>query len=161
MFGATYNYRKTNNFNLLTKKDYTLRTTNTVSSQTLVQEKKITGYAGTYGAVEINEFAFDFMWREKLDSDGKNSILINPYIRSQMFSRNKELLPNSTNIGTGFYFFQNTGKFLGGIYFELPDVNQNYEKAKPVTEQNFRKPLNRISFGITGRISLGSMLNWF
>lgn len=161
MFGATYNYKKTNNFHLLTKKDYTLRTTNTVNNQALIQEKKITGYAGTYGTVEINEFAFDFMWREKLDKEGKNSLLINPYIRSQFLSRNKELLPNSTNIGAGFYFFQNTGKFLGGIYFELPDVKQNYEKAKPVTEQSLRKPLNRISFGITGRLSIGSFLNWF
>lgn len=116
--GMTYNYRNTSNFGLLSSKDYTLRTANTVNNQTLIQEKKITGYSGTYGKVEVNEFAFDFMWRAKLDPEGENSILVNPYVKAQLFSRNKELLPNSTTIGTGLYFFQNTGKFLGGIYLE-------------------------------------------
>ena len=44
---------------------------------------------------------------------------------------------------------------------ELPDIKQNYEKAKPVTDQSLRKPLERLSFGVTGRISIGSFLNWF
>jgi|SRR5690606_16901898 len=161
MVGLTYSYLKTDNFNLLSKSDFTLRTNTTINNQTISQEKKIVGYSGSYGSVEVNEFLFDFMWREKLDVDGKNNILINPYIRSQLFSRNSELLPNSTNIGTGFYFFQQSGKFLGGIYIELPDVNQNYEKAKPVQEQSFRKPLQRLSFGIVGRISIGSIVNLF
>lgn len=161
MIGATYNYRKTNNFTLLSDKDYTLRLANTVNNQTLIQEKKITGYSGAYGEVEINEFAFDFLWREKLDPEAKNNLLINPYVKGQMFSRNKELLPNSTNIGVGFYYFQNTGKFLGGVYLEMPDIKQNYERAKPLTEQSLRRPFERLSFGLVGRISIGSFLNWF
>jgi hypothetical protein len=161
MFGLTYSYLETNNFSLLSKKEYSWRTSITQNGQTLTEDKKITAYSGTYEKVGINELNFDLIINLKLDKDAKNHILINPYSRSQLFSRKTDILPNSTNIGCGFYFFQQTGKFIGGFYTELTDINQNYEKAKPITEQNLRQPLNRLTFGIVGKFSFSSLLNLF
>jgi hypothetical protein len=161
LMGLTYNYTKINNFDLLTKKDYTLTQTQTLGNQTLSNEKKITSYSGEYGKVEINNLNFDLILNFKLDEKATNYILINPYIKSQLFSRDENLLPNKIDIGCGFYFFQQTGTFLGGLYAELPDINNNYEKAKPINEQNFREPFKRLSFGIVGKYSFNSLSDLF
>ena len=84
-----------------------------------------------------------------------------PYLQSNLFSRNKLILPNTTNIGCGFYFFKNTGKFLGGFYTELADVKNSFEKMKPEEEQNLRTPLKRLSFGIVAKMTIGSFLDIF
>ncbi|MCX6256130.1 MAG: hypothetical protein NTV31_16895 [Bacteroidia bacterium] len=159
--GATYSYLETNNFPLLSKNDYSWRQSITRNNQTLVTEKKITAYSGSYGKVAVNELNFDISVNLRLDKESKNHLLINPYLSSQLFSRNKEVLPNSTNIGCGFYFFQQTGKFLGGVYLELTDVNQNYENKKSLSEQNLNDPIKRMSFGIVGKMVIGSLLNLF
>ncbi len=158
-FGLTYSYFETNNFHLLSKKEYSWKSSITQNGQTLSEEKKINAYSGTYSKVIINELNFDFILNLKLDKEAKNHILINPYSRSQLFSRNTVILPNSTNIGCGFYFFQQSGKFLGGFYTELTDVKNNYEKAKPILEQNIRPALNRLTFGVVGKFTFSSLLN--
>ena len=161
LFGLSYNYIKTNNFDLLSKKEYTLRTTTSNSNQNLIEEKKITAYKGEYAEVEMNQLKFDFILNMKLDKEANNHILINPYLQSNLFSRNKLILPNTTNIGCGFYFFKNTGKFLGGFYTELADVKNSFEKMKPEEEQNLRTPLKRLSFGIVAKMTIGSFLDIF
>jgi hypothetical protein len=159
--GMTYSYSSVNNFDLLSKKEYTFRQTKNSGTQSLIEEKKITAYSGTYGSVEVNELNVDLIFNFKLDAKASNHILINPYIRSQLFSRNENILPNKLDIGCGFYFFKQDGNFLGGLYAELPDVNNNYEKAKPIEEQNIREPLKRLSFGIVGKYSFNSLLGSF
>lgn len=161
IFGLSYSYLATNSFAMLTPKEYNLETIDTSGKQTLTQQKKITAYSGNYGKVEMNEFSFDFAVKLKLDKEAKNSILINPYVHSQLFSRNNTLLPNSLDLGCGFYFFQQTGKFLGGFYIALPDVENNYEKMKPAAEQNLRDPLDRMSFGIVTKFSFNSFQGLF
>lgn len=156
--GFTYGYLKTNNFSLLTKKEYTLKNTVTNNEQSITEEKKITAYTGTYGEVEVNELNLDLIVNLKLDAKAKNHVLINPYLRTQLMSRNALVLPNSTNIGLGFYFFKDSGKFLGGFYTELPDINNNYEKAKPEADRNLRAPLERMTFGIVGKFTLNTIL---
>ncbi|HEY4288031.1 MAG TPA: hypothetical protein VGN00_13090 [Puia sp.] len=158
-FGVSYSYESSNNFEELTKKDYTLRTTNTVGSQSLIQETKITGYAGKYGKVELNNFNVDFVYDWGLDDKG-NQILINPYLRASIFSRDTSLLLNKTNLGAGFYFFQKDSKFLGGFYIELPDVTNNGEKSKPADQQDIRPALNRLSFGVVTKFNLSSIFSW-
>lgn len=156
--GFTYGYLKTNNFSLLTKKEYTLKNTVTNNEQSITEEKKITAYTGTYGEVEVNELNLDIIVNLRLDAKAKNHVLINPYLRTQLMSRNALVLPNSTNIGLGFYFFKDSGKFLGGFYTELSDVNNNYEKAKPEADRNLRAPLERMTFGIVGKFTLNTIL---
>jgi hypothetical protein len=160
-FGLTYSYAKTHNFSSLTVAEYKLTSSSTINNQTLNTEEKINAYSGKkYGRVEKNEFNFDIVYNCKLDKDAKNHLLINPYIRANLFSRDTSLLLNTTNVGLGGYFFKETGAFLGGIYLELPDINNNIEKKKPLDKQNFRPPLRRLTFGILAKISLKSIFNW-
>lgn len=161
LLGLTYNYSATNNFNLLTKKEYTIRNTQTSGSQNVIEEKKVTAYTGTYGEVQINEFNADVVVNFSLDKQSTNHVLVNPYFRAKCFSRDKTLLPDTMNVGCGFYFFKNDGKFMGGFYTELPDINNKLEKAKPIADQNLRDPLKRLSFGIIGKFSINSVLDLF
>jgi hypothetical protein len=161
-FGITYSYFQTNNFDLLTKKEYTFKDVQSNGgSQSLTEEKKITAYAGEYGKVEVNQLKTDLVFNFKLDPKAVNHLLVNPYFQARSYSRNVELLPNTMNVGCGFYFFNNKGKFLGGFYTELPDVKNELEKAKPIADQNLREPLKRITFGIVGKFSFNSLLNLF
>lgn len=158
--GLTYGYLKTNNYALLTKKEYSLKQVYTATDQpgqTLTEEKKITAFAGNYGEVEFNEFNIDLIYNLRLDQQA-NYLLINPYMKSQLMSRNSIILPNSTNLGIGCYFFKSSGSFLGGFYTEIIDVNNNYERTKPEDLQNLRAPMERISFGIVAKISLSTIL---
>ncbi len=159
-FGLTYSYTKTSNFSALTATEYTLQSSTVINNQTLQTKDAVTAYGGKYGEVEKNDLNIDVIYNCKLDKDGKNHILINPYLRASMFSRDTSLLINKANLGIGGYFFKENGKFLGGLYIELPDVNNNSEKKKPVAKQNFRPPLKRLSFGIVAKFSLKALFEW-
>lgn len=158
--GATYSYVSTNNFSRLKKNEYTLRRTTTVAPQSLIEDSKVTAYSGNYSSIEINELNFDAIYYLKLDSNAKNNILINPYFRGNLFSRDTALLPNKINIGTGFYFFQKGSKFLGGFYVELPDINDNEEKKKPADERNIRPAIRKLTFGIIAKFNLSTFFGW-
>ncbi|CCH54592.1 hypothetical protein BN8_03776 [Fibrisoma limi BUZ 3] len=159
--GLTYAYKKTNNFNLLDKTEYKLTTTtpSTSISQILTQERAITGYSGTYGEVEINELNADLLLNISLGKESETYTLINPYFRSNLLSRNKLLLPDSYSFGFGTYFFSKQSKFLGGLYVELPDVENAYEKLKPIEDQNIRTAIRRFNFGIVAKFSLNSIIS--
>jgi hypothetical protein len=161
MIGATYGTSHSSSFSLLTKKEYTLRTTQSNATQSLIAEKKITGYEGNYEEVNIREFNLDLIFNIKLDDERKNHLLVDPYYRAQFNSASPLVLPNSRTVGIGAYFFQQTGKFLGGLYVELPDIDNNYEKVKPESKQHLRKPGDRLSFGIASKFSLSSVLSLF
>jgi len=162
ILGITYSYFQTNNFDLLTKKEYTFKDVQSNGgSQSLTEEKNITAYAGSYGKVEINLLKADLVFNFKLDPKAVNHLLVNPYFQARTYSRNIGLLPNTMNIGCGFYFFNNKGKFLGGFYTELPDIKNQLELAKPIADQNLREPIKRLSFGIVGKFSFDSLLNLF
>jgi hypothetical protein len=162
MFGITFARGTTNNFSLLTKKEYTLRATKPeVNGQIIVEEKKVTAYSGEYSELSINNIQADFICNLALDKEKTNHLLINPYVTAQFKSSKKDLLPNATDVGCGFYFFQKSGKFMGGFFVEVPDVKNNYEKAKPVEDQNLREPLKRLSFGVVGKFSISGFLNMF
>lgn len=158
-FGVIYDYFSTNNFNYLTKKEYTLRQTTTAGSQSLIQEKKVTAYAGKFGKVEINRLNIDVAVAFKIDKEANNYLLVNPYLRGNFYSRDTSLIPNTFNIGTGFYLFKKSGKFLGGIYVELPDVDNTIEKKKKPEDQNIRPAMKRLTLGIVAKMSLKSILS--
>ena len=158
--GATYSYVEGNNFNGLTQKEYKWDRTSEGNGQTLVEEKTISAYSGKFNEIDYNELVGDIVYNVNLGDSGKSHLLISPYIKGQLFSRDTSLLSNKTNIGVGLYFFKNNSKFLGGLYIELPDVNNNAEKRKPEADQNLRPAHKRLSFGITGRINLGSFFTW-
>lgn len=160
-FGLTYAYTKTSNFSALTATEYTLQSSTVINNQTLQTKDVVTAYGGgRYGEVEKNDLNIDIIYNCRLDKNGKNHILINPYLRASMFSRDTSLLINKANLGIGGYFFKESGKFLGGLYIELPDINNNIEKKKPADKQNLRPPLKRLNFGIVTKFSLKALFGW-
>jgi hypothetical protein len=158
--GFTFSRSESNNFTLLKKKEYTLQNTVTIAPNTLIEETKITAYSGEYGKVDLSNVNVDIVARIRLDKEYKNYLLWNPYLRASVASSNTLLLPNKTNVGMGAYFLPNNSKFLGGIYLELPDLNNNVEKMKEAAEQNLRPPFKRLSFGIVTKFSLSTIMNW-
>ena len=161
IFGASYSYLSTNNFSLLIPQEFVLSTLSNTGTQTLVQERKIDAYSGDYGRTGISELNIDFAAKFSLDKKSTSHLLLNPYMHAQLASRNSALLPNSTSFGCGFYFFQQTGRFLGGFYVELPDVADNYEKLKPEGQQDLQAPLKRMTFGIVAKFSFRSFAGLF
>jgi hypothetical protein len=159
IFGGTYRYIETSNFSLLSKKEYSLRNVQSLNNQTVIEEKKITAYSGEYDAFRMNELHIDVIYNLGLDTSRGYYVLINPYIRSQVFSGNKDLMPNNSNIGTGFYFFNSKRNFLGGFYAQLTDVNNSFESIKPEADQNFRPPLKRITFGLVMAYSFNTIID--
>ena len=159
--GLTGQYRQTNNLQDLTKVEYVIRTTRTTGNTSLIQEEKGTAYSGTYGLVEVNQVNFDLAYSLRLDSLTRSYVLISPYGRFNIGSRNTDLLKNTWNLGLGTYFVEKKGKFIGGLYVELPDVGNAIEKAKPEAEQNLLPPEQRITFGIIAKVQLGSILDLF
>ncbi|MCP1384595.1 hypothetical protein [Runella salmonicolor] len=165
IIGVSYKYVLRNNLSTLKEKVYIIRTKSTNDNQSLIEESKVSAYPVSekkpYLEIPLNELNFDIVFNRKLDDKSKNLLLINPYINAQVFSRNKLVIPNNLSIGCGLYYYKESGKFLGGIYFELPDVSQAYEKLKPVDDQKLLAPYKRVVIGLTGQMTIGSFLNLF
>lgn len=157
-FGGAFNWQSGDNFAQLTSKEYTLKTIDTAGNASLISEKKITAVSGNYGDVSYKVLNLDYVYVIPISDTSR--ILINPYLRAQLGSNNKDLFKNITTPGLAIHFLGNKGKFLGGLYVELPDINNNIEKAKPPAEQNIRSPYKKLSFGILARLSLGSLLSF-
>ena len=158
--GLTYSYRRTNNFALLDKTEYTLTNTYTSGGTEMKNTKQVTAYSGKFGSVEVNELNFDILYTLGLGKNSDTYAMLNGYLRSNMFSRDEELLPESFSIGVASYFFTRKSKFLGGIYVELPDVDDSYEKSKPKDDQVIRPAIRRLTFGIVGKFSINSLISW-
>lgn len=156
--GATYAYIDGDNFSNLTSKEYTLRTTDPSGNQTLISEKKITGYSGKYAKVGSNQLNIDFLKEFKLGDTSR--VITNLYYRGTMASRDTALLKNISNLGLSVYFLGNKSKFLGGLYVELPDIDNNIEKTKPESERSIRPPLKKLTFGVIMRVSVNSIFGF-
>lgn len=158
--GFTYAWVFKNNFKNMSATTYTLKTETLSGTTSLSSEEEITAYAGNYGSTLQNESNIDIVYNLPLNENRTAHLLLNPYLRGNWFSRDKFLLANTTNIGLGFHFFKNDGNFLGGFYIEVPDVNNNIEKAKDLAKQNLRPVLKRFNLGITAKFGLNSVLTW-
>lgn len=156
--GVTYSYIAGDNFTALKSKEYTLKTMDTTGNQQLTSEKKYTAYSGKYSKVETNELNIDIVGDFKLADT--SHLLANLYLRGSLFSRDTSYLKNHIDIGAGLYFLGKKGKFIGGLYVELPDINNNFEKAKPADEINIRSPLRKLSFGIVTKFNLSSIFSF-
>lgn len=158
--GFTFSRMQSNNFSVLKKKEYSIRRTVNLPPSSLNEETKVTAYSGTYGEVDLSNINADIVVRIKLDKEYKNYLLLNPYLRALVGSSDETLLPNKTNLGLGLYLLPNNGKFLGGIYLELSDVDNNIERRKDADEQNLRPPFGRLSFGVVTKFNLSSIMGW-
>ena len=156
--GITYAYVDGDNFSDLSGMEYTLRTTDTSRNQTLISEKKITGYSGNYAKVWNNQLNIDLLKEFKLGDTSR--LITNLYYRGALFSRDTSYLKNISSMGFGMYFLGKKSKFLGGLYVELPDINNNIEKSKPESERSIRLPYKKLTFGVVTKFSLSSILGF-
>lgn len=156
--GVTYAYMDGDNFSTLSSREYTLRTTDNLNNQALIAEKKITGYSGTYSKVKRNELNVDLM--KEFNFNDTSRIITDLYYRGSLYSRNTDYLKDYSNLGLGIYFLGAKAKFLGGLYVEVPDLNNNIEKAKPSTEQNLRGPFKRLTFGVVTKFAITSIFGF-
>jgi hypothetical protein len=146
--GGRLYYEHTNNSSFLTSKKYEYEQTNTVGNETFTLKDEVTAYSGTYGELNVVGFDFDFLRYLKLGQD--NFLILDAYLRS-IDSRDKELLPSKTDIGLSSSFFKSDGKFIGGIYLELPDFDQGAESLKE--EPEFEIWYKRLSIGLYTKFS--------
>lgn len=156
--GATFAWVKTTNFKYLDKVEYTLRTTETQTDEKaiLVAEKKITAYQGDFLTVKANEVNLDLIAYAPLSA--REMMIINLYSRITAKSKNKEKYPTRSDFGLGVYFHKNDGKFLGGLYFQLPDTSGEVTKLLEGTAPS--RAIKRFQFGLVTRYSLTSLLAW-
>lgn len=156
--GVTYAYIDGDNFSNLSSKEYVLRTTDNVDNQALIAEKKITGYSGTYSKVKRNELNIDLM--KEYNFSDTSGLIANLYYRGSLYSRNTNYLKDISSVGLGIYFIGAKNKFLGGIYLEIPDLNNNLEKARPIADQNLRGPFKRLTFGVITKFAIASIFGF-
>lgn len=152
LFGLSLGVQRVDNFELLTQKDFVLKTTFSNSSQELKSEKNITAYMGDYGTFYQYTINADVLRFVKLGES--NVLLVNPYIRHNI-SSNPNYIPNTTNVGISTFIFKDNGSFLGGLYVEAPDVFNNIEKSK--TQPDLKPIYNRLTFGIIGKLIISSI----
>jgi hypothetical protein len=155
IFGLSGGINRINNLDSLTKKDFALQTIEIVGSRELIEEKKITAYAGTYGTLIQYTLNADIVRFHKF---GLREVLVSHLYVRHKISGNHNLVPTQTDVGLGAYFFKNSGTFLGGLYLEAPDIANNIEKQKPVPEP--RPFYNRLKFGIIAKFSFGSIFTF-
>lgn len=154
ILGAKYTYNETSNFGLLDKQTYKLVQNYTNSSgQVLTSTKDITAYSGSYTKLYENRLNLDLMKVFNLDS---LSIVADLYAVNKKVNRT-DLIPETTDVGISFSFFKPEGKFMGGFYVEVPDWDDNLEDIKETP--NYRKRINRMTFGIYATYTFGSLFN--
>lgn len=154
LFAGTIGYKQNNTFDLLTKTEYTLTTTINSGNQQLAKQKKITAYSGDYSTFNQTKFEIDILRFIKMDD---NVLVMDLYFRSAI-SDDTAIYPNLTDLGLSAYFFKNNGVFIGGLYIEAPDINNNLEKTKE--NPNIKPIQNKLNFGIVGKINIGSVFGY-
>jgi len=154
LVGTSLEYEYTNNFDLLTKESYTLTTKEVKGNQTLESTKDITAYTGNYSTYKRINLNVDFIWFTLLAE--RQYVAWNIYLRYHS-SQSTSVVPSYTDLGIGAYFFNKDNKFLGGVYLEAPDFNQNLEGAKK--NPAYRNLENRLTFGVVARFNFSSIIS--
>ncbi|MGA2362993.1 MAG: hypothetical protein ABSG73_11105 [Candidatus Aminicenantales bacterium] len=152
IFGISGGLKRINNLESLSKKEFTLQSVEILGSQVLIDEKKITAFAGTYGTLNQYNLSADILRFHKL---GIQQVIVSHLYLRHNITANTNLVPTQTNAGLGVYYFKNNGAFLGGLYVEAPDIANNIEKHK--AEPKLKPLYNRIKFGIIAKITFGSL----
>lgn len=170
ILGGSIGYRKWSNRELLSSKNYSLENSISSDQSKLTSKKEFTAYSGEYHEFNQTYLQFDIVWfftDKAMESNSnphksrnrrmetKNIFGLNPYF-NYYASDNTGFYPNISNLGLNVFVFKPDGAFSGGIFVELPDIQNNLEKMKE--EPNLRSPFTRLSFGLIGKLSIGSLI---
>lgn len=158
IFGFRYTYEETNNLELLTSKEYKVATSFTSGSSTASTQISKTAYPDTYNTAFLNRYNFDVL---RFFSLGENVVLISDLYLRLNESTDEERLVSQSNLGLSTSFFKKQGKFIGGIYLEIPDLEQNIERRKPPEEQELKDWHERLTFGVFAIYSFSTFVDLF
>ncbi len=142
--GTTVGYEKANTFDSLSKKDYTIKTTEISGNQELISEKKYTGFSGFYKEYNSVVFKTDLLYFSKINDDFR--LVLNVLYSRWYLPMNENNIKGIANIGTGINFYKQNGSFVGGVYLQENDAFNNLKSEN----SNFWKRLN---LGITTKFS--------
>lgn len=161
LLGTTAGYLRDDNSAELKSAEYTLKENYQNNSQQLVSEKKITAKKGDYhNALDLYPVNIDVIYFLPVPRNDSTVIAFNAYMH-HMSSGMLKARPETTDLGIAIYFFSNrASKFLGGIYFEAPDIHNNIARNDP--EATLKPLRKRLTFGITTKLTfstLSSLLN--
>lgn len=155
-FGFKYTYSETSNFGRLTKTDFKLTQTSSNSTgQSLSLSDNITAYSGDYIELFSNKFNLELVWYKYLKAID-NNMSLTLYMENEKFNR-WDIIPETTDLGITASFYKDKGKFMGGLYVEVPDWDNNLEDIKETP--NYRDRHNRITFGIFGTYTFKTLFN--
>lgn len=154
IIGGKYTYMETNNLSSLELTKYTLTTENSNATQTLKTETEIQAYGPGYKRYAQHQWSTDLMFIQPVN-DSLNFIF-DVYGK---YNRRANDTIQSLNIGISWFSFKPAGKFIGGLYVELPDALGQMEEDLPIEDQ--REWYNRISFGVVARFNLTTMGEYF
>lgn len=155
MLGFLFRSERTNNTELLQSTKYNLATSFTRGDQTAKTTEDIEAYKeAEYGEFTFRSIYIDLMRYIPLWKDSA-VIAMNVYYRHRN-SSNETFYPTYSDIGITTAFFKSTGKFAGGIYLELPDINEKIASRDPLYET--RPWSKRMNFGVYAKLSFTSFL---
>lgn len=150
LLGFAAGFQEANNLANLSKQEFILNTTQTSENQKLVEEEKIIAYSGDFQEFDRLDIDSDIVSFVKV---GKSHVMAPyGYFRWRIPLGAGHSFPNTMNVGIGANFFTDKGKHLGGLFLELPDITNELEED--------RKLLNRLTLGITLRISFSKSNSW-
>jgi hypothetical protein len=150
VIGAGVGYEKSNTFDSLSKSDYAERTSETNGQQQFTSEKKYTAFSGQYKSYDRATIKTDILYFGKISNEFR-------FVWNLIYTRwylpiNQKDIKGIGNIGTGFNFYKENGKFAGGIYLEETDLFNNLSDDN---SSFFR----RLTFGITTKFSFSSIFD--
>jgi hypothetical protein len=150
LLGFAAGFQKANNLETLKKKEFILNTTQNSENQKLVEEEKIIAYSGEFKKFDRLDIDSDIVGFVKV---GETHVM-SPYgyFRWRIPIGAGDSFAKTMNIGFGANFFTEKGKHLGGIFIELPDITNELKDD--------RKLLNRLTLGITVKISFAKSNSW-
>jgi hypothetical protein len=156
--GASAGVHFTDNNSKLTKETYKNEQLVTFNGLQMVRQlKEKEAYNGVLKLVTMVPINIDYL--RFFNPEGDRSLVIAWHVYGrQKFSTDKDVLPTTTNVGTGLYFFKQGGVFAGGFYFEAPDLANNIEKAK--TEPDLKPIYQRLNFSVVGKFAFSSLLGY-
>jgi len=158
VLGIRYTYEETNNLDNLSTSEYKVTTSYTQNNSVGSTQVAKTAYPNDYKPAYLNRYDFDII---RFFNVGENTVIIsNLYLRFHE-STNEDNLVSQRDLGISSSFFKKKGKFIGGIYLELPDYQQNEEKMKPEAEQELKEWYNRLTFGVYANYSFSTIANLF
>lgn len=156
IFGLSFGYQRSNTFDSLTKKDFTIKTTTVLGDQQMTTEKKYESYTGDFQYYDRLNIKTDAIYFARINgSNGKKNeyrIAWNVLYSRWYLSQETEIANKVINLGTGLNFFKKDGKFVGGFYLEETDAFNGNDTP----DSDFWK---RLSFGIVGKYTFQTILD--